>query len=55
LINKPGRRRAQLASGFFVGQKAKSPYWLNEKRLKDYKIAMIGEKNRPGGTAETVS
>lgn len=21
-----------------------SPYWLNEKRLRDYKIAMIGEK-----------
>ena len=21
-----------------------SPYWLNEKRLKDHKIALIGEK-----------
>ena len=33
-----------IQAAIYAFKEITSPYWLNEKRLKDYKIALIGEK-----------
>lgn len=33
-----------IQTAIYAFKEITSPYWLNEKRLRDYKIAMIGEK-----------
>ena len=33
-----------IQAAIYAFKEITSPYWLNEKRLRDYKIAMIGEK-----------
>ena len=33
-----------IQAAIYAFKEITSPYWLNEKRLRDQKIAMIGEK-----------
>ncbi|HSG69350.1 MAG TPA: hypothetical protein VLA12_02990, partial [Planctomycetaceae bacterium] len=33
-----------IQAAIYAFKEITSPYWLNEKRLRDHKIAMIGEK-----------
>jgi ferredoxin/flavodoxin---NADP+ reductase len=33
-----------IQAAIYAFKEITSPYWLNEKRLRDYKVAMIGEK-----------
>ena len=34
-----------IQAAIYAFKEITSPYWLNEKRLRDHKITMIGEKN----------
>lgn len=36
--------RPTIQAAIHAFKEITSPYWLNEKRLKDHKIALIGEK-----------
>ena len=33
-----------IQAAIYAFKEITSPYWLNEKRLRDHKITMIGEK-----------
>ena len=42
-----------IQAAIYAFKEITSPYWLNEKRLHDYKLVMIGEKMTDAASAHS--
>ena len=43
-----------IQAAIYAFKEITSPYWLNEKRLRDHKIALIGEKIAEAASQKSV-
>ena len=42
-----------IQAAIYAFKEITSPYWLNEKRLRDHKVALIGEKIAQAASRQT--